>query len=128
MAPIVRVTGDGVFLVGDDPARIAWAAASPTAKWVFIDGDVHVIDTARGRRPRTRARAGSLNAPMPATVRKINVAVGNAVTAGEVLIVLEAMKMELPVRAPAAGIVTAVLCAEGDLVQPGAALATLDEQ
>jgi biotin carboxyl carrier protein len=61
-------------------------------------------------------------APMPATVVRIQTAVGKEVTRGETLLILEAMKMELPVRAPADGTVTAVNCAEGDLVQPDVAL------
>ena len=68
-----------------------------------------------------------LSAPMPATVRQIRVGVGDAVRRGDTLIVLEAMKMELPVRANADGIVAAVRCAEGELVQPGLPLIELTE-
>jgi len=64
---------------------------------------------------------------MPATVRRINVSPGDRVERGATLIVLEAMKMELPVRAEAAAMVEAINCREGDLVQPGAALIELDE-
>jgi 3-methylcrotonyl-CoA carboxylase alpha subunit len=51
---------------------------------------------------------------------------GQTVAEGETVLVLEAMKMELPVRAPRAGIVKAVHCAQGDLVQPGVALVDLE--
>ena len=44
---------------------------------------------------------------------------------GEVLVTLEAMKMELSIRAPRDGVVETVRCAEGDLVQPGLPLVTL---
>jgi biotin carboxyl carrier protein len=50
---------------------------------------------------------------------------GDQVAEGDVLITLEAMKMELPIRAPRAAAVTAVRCAAGDLVQPGAPLVDL---
>jgi biotin carboxyl carrier protein len=50
------------------------------------------------------------------------VAPGDAVTAGQTLLVLEAMKMELPVRAPGDGRVKAVHCKAGDLVQPEVSL------
>jgi 3-methylcrotonyl-CoA carboxylase alpha subunit len=63
---------------------------------------------------------------MPATVRRLLVAPGDRVKAGDSLLILEAMKMELPVRAPAAGTVRAILCREGDLVQPGVALVTIE--
>jgi biotin carboxyl carrier protein len=55
---------------------------------------------------------------MPATVVKVLVSAGSSVRRGDALVVLEAMKMELAVRAPRDGVVTAVHCREGDLVQP----------
>jgi 3-methylcrotonyl-CoA carboxylase alpha subunit len=48
--------------------------------------------------------------------------VGQAVRAGDTVLMLEAMKMELPVRAPRDGVVTAIHCRAGELVQPGAVL------
>jgi biotin carboxyl carrier protein len=59
---------------------------------------------------------------MPATVRQIRVKTGDVVHRGDTLIVLEAMKMELPVRAGADGTVSAIRCREGELVQPGVPL------
>ena len=56
---------------------------------------------------------------MPATVIDILVAPGQAVEAGDVLLKLEAMKMELPIRSPRAGTVRAIHCLVGELVQPG---------
>ena len=57
--------------------------------------------------------------PMPATVVAIHVTPGQVVAEGDTLIVLEAMKMELPIRAPRNGVVKTVACATGELVQPG---------
>jgi len=62
---------------------------------------------------------------MPATVRAIEVAVGDRVNRGATLIVLEAMKMELPIKAPADGTVVSVACRVGELVQPGVPLVEL---
>jgi len=59
---------------------------------------------------------------MPATVVHVKVAAGDVVKRGDILIVLEAMKMELPVRAPGDGRVTAVHCEAGQLVQPDTSL------
>jgi biotin carboxyl carrier protein len=61
-----------------------------------------------------------------AMVWKIEVQAGQRVNAGDTLIVLEAMKMEIPVTAPRAGVVTAVLVAEKQMVAEGEALAVLE--
>jgi acetyl/propionyl-CoA carboxylase alpha subunit len=65
---------------------------------------------------------GTLLAPMPGTVLAVNVAEGQEVAEGETLGVMEAMKMELALKAPFAGTVTTVGAGVGDLVKLGAAL------
>ena len=106
---------------------LAYAVVSGGVHWVFLGGEVYRFeaDQMAGRRKRSASTAGSLTAPMPATVRRIEAKPGQAVRRGDVLIVLEAMKMELPVRAPADGTIARVNCREGDLVQPGQELAEL---
>ena len=69
---------------------------------------------------------GALIAPMPGKVLKLAVAEGATVGSGDVLIVLEAMKMEHELLAPAAGTVTELRVAEGDQVDAGAALAVIE--
>jgi acetyl/propionyl-CoA carboxylase alpha subunit len=73
---------------------------------------------------RVRSKSGDTQvmAPMPATVTALNVAPGQTVKTGDVLIVLEAMKMELPLRSPRDGVIKSVGCKKGELVQPGVAL------
>ncbi len=124
----VTPAADGIVRIGTAPARTAWVAASGDVRWVFLDGQVFRFDveTTSGRR-RTGAHHGALSAPMPATVIRIAAQPGAAVKRGETLIVLEAMKMELPIRAGADGVVTQVHCREGELVQPGTTLIELDE-
>jgi len=118
---------DGAVRVGDDQAVLAWTAAAGDVRWVFVSGEVYRFELARdGRKRAASAHHASLSAPMPATVLKVRVTPGEEVAAGATLIILEAMKMELPVRAPAAGRVTAVHCQEGDLVQPGVSLIDLE--
>lgn len=56
-------------------------------------------------------------------VWKVEVAIGQAVAAGDVLVIIESMKMEIPVEAPAAGTVRALRVAEGDPVAEGAVVA-----
>jgi 3-methylcrotonyl-CoA carboxylase alpha subunit len=107
--------------MGTVPIFIAWTADSGDLRWVFVNGDVYVFEVERqtGRRRRRAAVQGSLSAPMPATVRKIAVAAGDHVQSGDVLVVIEAMKMELPIRADGTGVVKSVNCREGEMVQPG---------
>jgi 3-methylcrotonyl-CoA carboxylase alpha subunit len=80
---------------------------------------------ARRARERTHARQ-AVTAPMPATVIKLPVSPGQAVRKGDTLIVLEAMKMELPLRAPGDATVVAVRCREGELVKADAVLVELE--
>jgi acetyl-CoA carboxylase biotin carboxylase subunit len=76
----------------------------------------------RARRRAAGSSAGTLNAPMPATVSKIYVKPGDAVRKGDSVVLLEAMKMELPIRASGDGTVAAIRCREGELVQADAVL------
>jgi 3-methylcrotonyl-CoA carboxylase alpha subunit len=69
---------------------------------------------------------GGIAAPMPGQVIAVNVKAGDAVKQGDVLVVVEAMKMEHSVRAPQAGTVKKVLFAPGDRVEEGAALVELE--
>ena len=64
---------------------------------------------------------------MPGSVVKVHVGAGDRVAAGDPMVVLEGMKMEYTLRAPFAGVVTAVHCAEGDMVEAEAPLVDLDE-
>lgn len=107
---------------GDRVARVFAVAAAGTT-WVFHDGVTYEV--VEEQRSRPSAPAGSLTAPMPATVVQVKVNAGDAVKRGDILIVLEAMKMELPVRAPADGRVAAIHCEAGQLVQPDTSLIEL---
>jgi acetyl/propionyl-CoA carboxylase alpha subunit len=126
---VIRVTAGpaaGELIVRDgDRVEQVFAVAEGDTTWIFHDGLVYEIAAAGGGRRSTRAQ-GSLTAPMPATVIEIKVAPGDAVKHGDILIVLEAMKMELPVRAPGDGRVKAIHCRPGDLVQPETALIDLE--
>lgn len=67
----------------------------------------------------------TINAEMVASVHSVAVAVGESVDAGATLVVLESMKMEIPVLAEASGTILEVLVAVGDVVQEGDALVSL---
>ena len=111
---------------GDTQTRVA-VATSGNATWVFVDGHVWQIESAGGERARKKSGGDkTVMSPMPATVVAINTEPGKTVAEGDTLIVLEAMKMELPIRAPRSGIVKAVHCAKGELVQPGVNLLEIE--
>lgn len=67
-----------------------------------------------------------VRSPVVGTVWKIPVSVGDTVGADDDIMILESMKMEIPVPAEAAGAVTAISVAEGDQVPEGHPLATID--
>lgn len=119
---------DGSVALGEPFPRTAWVAASGDARWVFLDGQVFRFEVeSKGTRRHGGTHHGTLSAPMPATVLRVLVEAGAEVKRGDTLIILEAMKMELPIRAGADGVVTAVGCREGELVQPGTSLIEIDE-
>ena len=67
----------------------------------------------------------AVNAPMPGTILKVNVTQGQAVKEGQVLVVLEAMKMENEIMAPKSGTVNQVLVSKGASVETGAPLVVI---
>jgi propionyl-CoA carboxylase alpha chain len=92
------------------------------------DGDVAL--TAVPRFPeadRGETVAGALVAPMPGTVLAVHAAAGDTVAAGQLLMIVEAMKMEHRITAPRAGTVREVRAQRGDQVSSGDLLAVLDE-
>ena len=123
---MVEALGGGRYRVN---GRLAYAAKDRERTWVFIDGRTFVIDR-RDSSARERAHATddqvALSAPMPATVIAIKAVPGQEVSPGDLLVLLEAMKMEVPIKAPRAGRVKSLACREGELVQPGVPLLDLD--
>ena len=71
------------------------------------------------------AGAATVAAPMPGTILKVNVQAGSAVKKGDVLMILEALKMENEIMAPADATVASVNVAQGASVEAGAVLCTL---
>ncbi|MGB3352979.1 MAG: biotin/lipoyl-containing protein, partial [Mycobacterium sp.] len=102
---------------------------------VVLDGDIAYVDSPAGSTaltqvprfldPSTLKPAGSLTAPMPGSVIRLPVAAGDIVTAGQALVVLEAMKMEHTIASPIDGVVAELSVAVGQQVSTGDALAVV---
>jgi len=120
--------GGGRYQVDDgERRRIGFAVVASGDTWVFLDGRVFMLPAAG--QPARRAKAdesSALMSPMPATVVTIHVAPGAHVERDALLITLEAMKMELPIKAPRGGRIAAIACREGELVQAGVPLMEID--
>lgn len=76
--------------------------------------------------PAGAAGAVAVTAPMPGKILGVKASAGQAVKRGQVLLILEAMKMENEIVAPQDGTVATINVAVGDSVEPGATLATLN--
>lgn len=94
------------------------------ARQLWVNGRMARYHRVRQQRGRS-GNDGSLAATIPAIVTQILVTPGDLVSAGDKLVLLESMKMIIPIQAPYAGRVTAINCAEGDSVQAGVQLIEL---
>lgn len=123
---LVERAADGAILLTLGDGRIVRAFAA--GDQVHVGGrawDVKPLDERRQRRGGDRDDQ-DLVAPMPGVVLQVRVAAGDAVEAGQILMVVEAMKMEQSVKAPRDGRVARVCFAEGDRVGPGDPLVELE--
>jgi len=96
---------------------------------VWLDGRVWRFEAGAAAKARARGAAGAggdhVSAPMPGTIRKVEVTPGDEVAERQAVIIMESMKMEMTLTAPRAGAVSEVRCKVGDLVELGAVLVTL---
>ncbi len=130
----VHATPDGA---GDSQVDLEIAGVRRVVS-VLRAGGAFYLDSALGHTvltevdrfpdPSAAAAAGSLLAPMPGTVVRVEVAVGDHVPAGAVILAIEAMKMEHAIRAPAAGVVADLPVAVGAQVDSGSVLAVLEDE
>jgi len=120
----------------DGGLRLCWAGQRWTAHVDQVQGVTHVFAAAGScslswvnplaHAAEDAAQGGNLSAPMPGKLLSFAVKVGDKVTPGQALAVMEAMKMEHTVAAPAAGTVAELLFAPGDQVNEGLPLLRLD--
>jgi 3-methylcrotonyl-CoA carboxylase alpha subunit len=120
------------FHVGDQwiTAYVAADSKDKNTRYVAVHGSTYTFtrEEARKRRGGAGGSAGeTLSATMHGQVIKIGVSEGEAVQRGHVLVILEAMKMEIRVTAPADGRVGRILCSVGQVVERGQTLVEFAE-
>ena len=123
-----NITVNGVTYVVD-VEEVGGAASAPAAAPVQAAAPVAAPAAPKAApkaAPAGKAGATAVKAPMPGNIMKVNVKVGDSVKKGDVLVVLEAMKMENDVCAPADGVVASVDVNQGATVETDAVLVTLN--
>jgi biotin carboxyl carrier protein len=127
---VERLDGDRLRLTGDHGATIAEISAAAARRFVRLGALDFVLDKeSAGARARGGAGHGhGLESPMPGVVTRVLVASGDAVTKGQPLVAVEAMKMEHLVRAPAEGRVRAVKVRAGEMVTAGVPLVEMEDE
>ena len=114
----------GKAMLVDEYEAYAPAPAAPAAAPVAA-APAAAPAPAPAAAPAAVAAGEAVNAPMPGNILKVNVSAGQAVKAGDVLVVLEAMKMENEIVAPRDGSVAQVVVTKGAVVDTGAPLVVL---
>lgn len=124
-----RVDGQQVACFeGGTTLPVAWSSTMDTHS-LCVGGQQFTVNRPQKRQRGNQAAGGgsgnTVVATMPGNVLQVLVNPGDPVTAGQTVVIMESMKMELSLAAPCDGTVTAVNTAEGDKVDQGAVLVTL---
>ena len=124
-----RVTVDGeTFEVELSQDGDRWTATIDGHTFeVQVEGD-EVVAPRQRRTGGRKSTSGNVSTTIPGKVVTIEVAVGQSVREGDVVLVLEAMKMQNEVAAPITGTVTEINCAAGDSVEANVSLIVIEAE
>jgi biotin carboxyl carrier protein len=127
---ILQANDGKLDLLIDGKRVTAYVSSDNAKRWVTVNGQTFVLTkpaagTRRGGHGHHHV-AGELTAPMPGQIRAVNVSEGEAVTKGQTLLVLEAMKMEIRVQAPFDGLVSSIVVKPGQTVEREQMLVKMD--
>jgi biotin carboxyl carrier protein len=129
-AEVLHSENGKLDLLIDGKRVTAYVSSDNAKRWVTINGQTFVLTKSSGTRKgghRQHHAAGELTAPMPGQVRAVNVSEGEAVTKGQTLLVLEAMKMEIRIHAPQDGMVRKLFVSQGQTVEREQILIEIEE-
>ena len=115
-------------LSDSESAFTAYVSSDGAKRWVTINGQTVMLTKSAGgqRRGSSHDHASGLTAPMPGLVRSVNVVEGEAVSKGQTLLVLEAMKMEIRIQAKNDGTVKKIFVKQGQTVEREQALIEIE--
>ena len=118
-AEIIRAEDGKLDLLIDGKRVSAYISSDGAKRWVTVNGQTFVLTKSSGtkRGGGKHDHTGELSAPMPGQVRAVNISEGEAVTKGQTLLVVEAMKMEIRIQAPRDGIVSSISVKVGQTVE-----------
>lgn len=126
---ILRAANGRLDLLIDGERVTVYVSTENARRWVTVNGQTCVLtrqSAARRSTGGTHHTAGELTAPMPGQIRAVNVREGEAVTRGQTLIILEAMKMEIRIQAPLDGVVKTLAVQQGQTVEREQPLITVE--
>lgn len=123
---IIVHTGGNLWLEIDGRKHKAVSTKVGDVWWVHVLGHTLQFEVVEPGASSSDDEGG-LTAPMPGKILEVHVSVGQTVSSGDVLMVMEAMKMEHKIVAGSDGVVEAILFKEGDQVPQGAELLTISE-
>jgi biotin carboxyl carrier protein len=129
-AEVLATENGKLDLLVDGKRVTAYVSSDNARRWVTINGQTFVLTRSAGTRKGGHGHhhaAGELTAPMPGQIRALNVSEGEAVTKGQTLLVLEAMKMEIRVQAPQDGVVKKLFVEQGQTVEREQILIEIEE-
>jgi biotin carboxyl carrier protein len=122
-----RANGGWLLNIGGQQIT-AYAVAQGSERYVYAAGEYYTLTVPETRNVRRRKShsAGDLTTQMPGQIVNVLVNAGDAVTRGQTLVILEAMKMEIRVAAPGDGRIKRLLVNKGQIVERGQLLLELE--
>ncbi|HXF84785.1 MAG TPA: biotin/lipoyl-containing protein [Anaerolineales bacterium] len=129
LVEILRAENGRLDLLIDGKRIIAYISFDNTKRWVTINGQTSILTKSSDTRKSGGSHvhtAGELTAPMPGQIRAVHVREGDAVSKGQTLLILEAMKMEIRIQSPMDGVVKSLAVKQGQTVEREQTLITVE--